>query len=52
MAGIATDIVLFPLDTIKTRVQSDGGLWRSGGLKNVFRGVASAAFGSAPSGIK
>ncbi|XP_066911391.1 mitochondrial S-adenosylmethionine carrier protein-like [Clytia hemisphaerica] len=48
--GISTDIVLFPLDSIKTRAQTQAGFWKSGGFKGLFRGVGSVALGSAPSG--
>lgn len=48
VAGTSVDIVLFPLDTIKTRMQSDVGLAKSGGLKGLWKGVGSAAAGSAP----
>ena len=50
VGGICTDIVLFPLDTIKTRAQSQLGFQKSGGYSGLFRGVGSAALGSAPSG--
>ena len=49
-AGVITDIVLFPLDTIKTRAQSKLGFFKSGGYTGLFRGVGSVALGSAPSG--
>lgn len=42
------DCVLFPIDTIKTRLQSEKGFWRSGGVTNLYRGLAPAAAGSAP----
>jgi solute carrier family 25 S-adenosylmethionine transporter 26 len=42
--------MFFPLDTIKTRVQSSAGFWASGGFKGVYRGVGSVGFGSAPGG--
>jgi solute carrier family 25 S-adenosylmethionine transporter 26 len=46
IAGLSVDLVLFPLDTIKTRMQSRGGLTQSGGFGKLFSGVASAAAGS------
>ena len=46
MAGLSVDCVLFPLDTIKTRMQSSKGLSGSGGFVKLFAGVASAAAGS------
>lgn len=42
--------MFFPLDTIKTRVQSKAGFWQSGGFKGVYRGVGSVGLGSAPGG--
>jgi len=47
-AGTAVDISLFPLDTIKTRLQAKGGFWQSGGFKGIYNGLFSAALGSAP----
>ena len=44
------DVALFPLDTVKTRLQSATGFLRSGGFRGVYAGVASAAAGSGPSG--
>ena len=49
-AGTMVDIVLYPLDTIKTRLQSEAGFFQSGGFKGVYRGLSSAAAGSAPCG--
>uniref|UniRef100_A0A336LQR1 Pre-rRNA-processing protein TSR2 homolog n=1 Tax=Culicoides sonorensis TaxID=179676 RepID=A0A336LQR1_CULSO len=48
VAGVAVDIALFPIDTVKTRLQSERGFWRSGGFKGIYRGLAPAAVGSAP----
>lgn len=42
------DIVLFPIDTVKTRLQSENGFFRSGGFRGIYRGLAPAAAGSAP----
>lgn len=50
IAGTAVDIILFPLDTLKTRLQSAEGFAKSGGFRAIYAGVASAASGSAPSG--
>ena len=49
VAGVCVDVVLFPLDTIKTRMQSAVGFRASGGFGNIYAGIASAAVGSAPS---
>ncbi|CAM1302124.1 SLC25A26 (predicted) [Pycnogonum litorale] len=48
-AGICVDISLFPIDTIKTRLQSERGFFRSGGFRGVYSGLGSVAVGSAPS---
>lgn len=47
-AGTAVDLALFPLDTVKTRLQSSSGFWKSGGFRGIYAGVGSAALGSAP----
>jgi solute carrier family 25 S-adenosylmethionine transporter 26 len=47
-AGTAVDIILFPLDTIKTRLQSEAGFFKSGGIRGIYSGLLSAALGSAP----
>lgn len=47
-AGFCTDVALFPVDTLKTRIQSSQGFWKSGGFNGVYRGLLSAAAGSAP----
>ena len=48
LAGFAVDISLFPIDTVKTRFQSKGGFWASGGLKNIYRGLPIVSVGSVP----
>lgn len=48
VAGIAVDVTLFPIDTVKTRLQSERGFWRSGGFQGVYKGLGPAATGSAP----
>lgn len=48
---MAVDIVLFPIDTIKTRLQSHSGFWRSGGFRGMYAGLASVVVGSAPGGL-
>lgn len=40
--------MFFPLDTIKTRIQSPGGFLASGGFRGIYRGVGSVGAGSAP----
>ena len=50
ISGLAVDFILFPLDTIKTRLQSRQGFLKSGGFKGVYAGVGSVGLGSAPGG--
>jgi len=48
VAGVAVDTSLFPLDTLKTRLQTKEGFWKSGGFRNIYAGLGPAAAGSAP----
>ncbi|KKA26175.1 hypothetical protein TD95_003760 [Thielaviopsis punctulata] len=48
IAGTTVDLSLFPLDTLKTRLQSADGFFSSGGFRGVYRGIGSAVVGSAP----
>ncbi|KAM7063598.1 mitochondrial S-adenosylmethionine carrier protein isoform 3-T3 [Molossus nigricans] len=48
VAGVSVDLILFPLDTIKTRLQSSQGFHKAGGFHGIYAGVASAAIGSFP----
>lgn len=45
-AGIVVDVVLYPLDTMKTRLQSQYGFWKSGGFKSIYKGLGPAAISS------
>ncbi|XP_047495162.1 S-adenosylmethionine mitochondrial carrier protein-like [Penaeus chinensis] len=47
-AGLGVDVTLFPLDTIKTRLQSEAGFRASGGFKGIYSGIGPAAIASAP----
>ncbi|KAL0978549.1 hypothetical protein UPYG_G00172000 [Umbra pygmaea] len=47
-AGMCVDLTLFPLDTIKTRLQSQQGFNKAGGFRGIYAGVPSAAIGSFP----
>lgn len=47
-AGTAVDVALFPLDTLKTRMQTKVGFRKAGGFKGVYAGLGPAALGSAP----
>ncbi|EFQ33000.1 hypothetical protein CGRA01v4_00521 [Colletotrichum graminicola] len=49
IAGTTVDLSLFPLDTLKTRLQSSAGFFPSGGFTGIYRGIGSAVIGSAPS---
>jgi solute carrier family 25 (mitochondrial S-adenosylmethionine transporter), member 26 len=49
VAGLTVDIVLFPVDTIKTRLQSKHGFSASGGFRGVYRGLSAVSVGSVPS---
>ncbi|KAJ2891925.1 uncharacterized protein MKZ38_010551 [Zalerion maritima] len=48
IAGTTVDLSLFPLDTLKTRLQAREGFLSSGGFRGIYRGVGSALVGSAP----
>jgi solute carrier family 25 S-adenosylmethionine transporter 26 len=48
VAGLVCDVSLYPLDTIKTRLQSPQGFLKSGGFKGIYSGLSAAAVGSAP----
>jgi len=48
LAGICVDLTLFPLDTVKTRCQSEIGFLKSGGFARLFSGIGPVAAGSAP----
>jgi solute carrier family 25 S-adenosylmethionine transporter 26 len=48
IAGLSVDIALFPLDTIKTRLQSSNGFFKSGGFSGLYKGINATFVGSAP----
>lgn len=48
LAGTTVDVALFPIDTIKTRLQSPQGFRGAGGFKGIYNGLGAAAAGSAP----
>ncbi|GAA5960512.1 hypothetical protein JCM21900_000124 [Sporobolomyces salmonicolor] len=48
LAGSAVDTLFFPIDTLKTRAQSQQGFLAAGGFRGVYRGLGSAVVGSAP----
>ncbi|XP_044758444.1 S-adenosylmethionine mitochondrial carrier protein homolog [Coccinella septempunctata] len=49
-AGFVVDMSLFPLDTLKTRLQSPQGFIKAGGFRNVYKGVGPQMIGSVPQG--
>ncbi|MCO5565371.1 hypothetical protein L7F22_019044 [Adiantum nelumboides] len=48
LSGLSVDLLFYPIDTLKTRLQSSQGFWRSGGFTGIYRGIGSVAVGSAP----
>lgn len=50
MAGTSVDVILHPLDTLKTRLQSKQGFAKSGGFSNLYKGILPIIIGSAPTG--
>lgn len=49
-AGLCVDLVVYPLDTIKTRIQSLSKSVKPAGGLHLFAGLPAVVFGSAPSG--
>ncbi|CAD7935525.1 unnamed protein product [Amoebophrya sp. A120] len=47
-AGTTVDVALFPMDTLKTRLQAKDGFWKSGGFSGIYRGLSITAIGSWP----
>ncbi|XP_014467654.1 PREDICTED: S-adenosylmethionine mitochondrial carrier protein homolog [Dinoponera quadriceps] len=47
-AGTFVDITLYPLDTLKTRLQSKQGFLKTGGFTNLYKGIYPVIIGSAP----
>lgn len=50
MAGLFVDVILFPLDTLKTRLQAAQGFRKAGGFGGIYKGIGPQAIGSAPQG--
>ncbi|KAF8600423.1 S-adenosylmethionine transporter [Ceratobasidium sp. AG-I] len=48
LAGTSVDLLFFPIDTIKTRLQSSQGFLKAGGFSGIYRGIGSVVVGSAP----
>lgn len=51
IAGTMCDFIFFPLDTLKTRLQSQHGFIKSGGFKQLYQGLGPVMIGSAPAEI-
>jgi hypothetical protein len=51
LAGLAVDVTLFPLDTLKTRMQAAEGFMKAGGFRGIYNGLSAAAAGSMPGGM-
>jgi hypothetical protein len=49
-AGTSVDLLFFPIDTVKTRLQSAQGFLAAGGFRGVYKGLGSVVVGSAPGG--
>jgi solute carrier family 25 S-adenosylmethionine transporter 26 len=50
MAGLVVDTALYPVDTIKSRLQSKQGFSRAGGFSKLYRGLPPVLAGSVPNG--
>ncbi|XP_065163081.1 mitochondrial S-adenosylmethionine carrier protein [Atheta coriaria] len=48
MAGMAVDMSLFPLDTLKTRLQAPQGFRQAGAFRGIYKGIGPQIIGSAP----
>ena len=50
-AGLSVDLILYPFDTVKTRLQSEKGFLRSGGFRGIYQGIGSVSVASVPGGM-
>lgn len=48
LSGLSVDLLFYPIDTLKTRLQSSQGFLQAGGFSGIYRGIGSVAVGSAP----
>ncbi|KAF7303565.1 hypothetical protein MIND_00585800 [Mycena indigotica] len=48
LAGTTVDLLFFPIDTLKTRLQAPQGFVQAGGFRGIYKGVGSVGVGSAP----
>lgn len=46
--GLAVDGFLFPIDTCKTRLQSENGFWKAGGFRDIYNGILPVIAASVP----
>ncbi|XP_055323477.1 S-adenosylmethionine mitochondrial carrier protein homolog [Sitodiplosis mosellana] len=46
--GLAVDTFLFPIDTCKTRLQSENGFWKAGGFRSIYNGILPVIAASVP----
>lgn len=49
-AGLVVDTALYPVDTIKSRLQSKQGFSKAGGFAKLYRGLPPVLAGSVPNG--
>lgn len=47
-SGLAVDTFLFPIDTCKTRLQSERGFWKAGGFHGIYNGILPVIAASIP----
>lgn len=50
VAGIGTETLFYPVDTVRVRSQAKEGFEKAGGYRNIWKGVGSVAIGSGPGG--
>jgi len=48
LAGTSVDLLFYPIDSVKTRLQSPQGFINAGGFKGIYRGIGSVVVGSSP----
>jgi len=48
IAGLSVDLTIYPLDTLRARLQAPSGFAAAGGFRALYRGVSVALVGSAP----
>jgi len=48
IAGLSVDCCIFPLDTLRARLQAPCGFQKAGGFRSLYKGIHVALIGSAP----